>query len=402
MSTAIEQDLVPRFADVFDEIGRGAIEREASRTLPFSEVKLLREAGFTRVTLPRQYGGDGASHTEFFELLVELARRDPNLAQLFRSHFSYIDRALHSADTPQREARLARLAEGAIVGNASHERSTAKVGSLGTQLTSVGTGSDAVLRLNGTKYYSTGTLFADLVAVAAEQDGEFVSVLVPADAPGVERVDDWNGFGQRLTGSGTTVFTNVAVDRSTVARRELERPSHAGAFVQLVLLAAVTGIGRAIVDDAGEFVRTRTRNYSHASAPTAAQDPIVQEVVGDLSAKSFAADAAFAAAVALLAHSSEAVLEGAPPEEVQSRVAAVELATTRAQLVILPSVLDSATALFEVGGASAVEYERGLDRHWRNARTLASHNPARFKARAVGDHVINGTTVQSWWSTGEA
>lgn len=400
MTATLQQDLVARFTPVFDEIGRGAVERESSRTLPFAEVELLREAGFTRVTLPRRHGGDEATHAEFFELLTELARRDPNLAQLFRSHFSYIDRALHSPDTPQREARLARLADGAIVGNASHERSSAKVGSLETQLTTVGAGPEASLRLNGTKFYSTGTLFADLVGVAAEQDGEFVSVLVPTDAPGVERIDDWKGFGQRLTGSGTTVFTDVSVDPSAVTRRELERPSHAGAFVQLVLLAAVTGIGRAIVDDAGDFVRSRTRNYSHGSAPTAAADPIVQEVVGDLSARSFAADAALAAAVAALGRSSAATLADAP--DADSRVAEVELATTRAQLVILPSVLDAATALFEVGGASAVETARGLDRHWRNARTLASHNPARFKARAVGDHIINGTKIQSWWSTGEA
>lgn len=394
------RDLLARFAPVFTEVGRTTIAREQSRTLPFAEVEFLREAGFTRVTLPPRHGGDGATHAEFFELLAELARRDPNIAQLFRSHFSYIDRALHSPDSPQREARLARLADGAIVGNASHERSSAKVGSLETQLTSEGP--DTALRLNGTKFYSTGTLFADLVGVAAEQDGEFVSVLVPTDAAGVERIDDWKGFGQRLTGSGTTVFTDVEVDAEAVTRRELDRPSHAGAFVQLVLLAAVTGIGRAIVDDAGEFVRSRTRAYSHGSAPTAAADPIVQEVVGDLSAKSFAADAALAAAVASLGRSSAAVLGGASSEEVEQRVADVELATTRAQLVILPSVLDAATALFEVGGASAVETARGLDRHWRNARTLASHNPARFKARAVGDHVINGTKIASWWSTGEA
>ena len=34
--------------------------------------------------------------------------------------------------------------------------------------------------------------------------------------------------------------------------------------------------------------------------------------------------------------------------------------------------------------------ERGLDRHWRNARTLASHNPRVYKARILGDWLING------------
>ncbi|WP_285042923.1 acyl-CoA dehydrogenase family protein [Plantibacter sp. LMC-P-059a] len=396
-ATTVDRDLVSRFAPLFDELGRDAVERERERRLPYAEVEALRAAGFTRVTLPHEHGGEGATHGEFFELLAELARRDPNLAQLFRSHFSYIDRTLHAPSSDDREARLARLSDGAIVGNASHERSTAKVGSLATRLTRTPEG----LRLNGTKFYSTGTLFADLVGVAAEEDGEFVSVLVDTGAPGVDRIDDWTGFGQRLTGSGTTVFTDVAVDPSTVVRREPDRPSHGGAFVQLVLLAAVTGIGRAIVDDAAAFVRARTRTYSHGAAATAQGDPIVQEVVGELSAKSFAADAALVAATTALERSSRAILDG-DPERIPVQLAAVELATARAQLVILPAVLDAATALFDVGGASAVETHLALDRHWRNARTIASHNPARFKARAIGDHLVNGTPIVSWWSTGEA
>ena len=42
-----------------------------------------------------------------------------------------------------------------------------------------------------------------------------------------------------------------------------------------------------------------------------------------------------------------------------------------------------------------------LDRHWRNARTLASHNPVIYRDRIVGDYVLNGTSpsasyAQSW------
>ena len=99
--------IVERFRDVFDEVGKDAIAREHDRRLPFAEIELLRESGFTRVTLPERHGGGGATHPELFELLAELARRDPNLAQLFRSHFSYIDRTIHAPESPEREARLA-------------------------------------------------------------------------------------------------------------------------------------------------------------------------------------------------------------------------------------------------------------------------------------------------------
>jgi alkylation response protein AidB-like acyl-CoA dehydrogenase len=135
-------------------------------------------------------------------------------------------------------------------------------------------------------------------------------------------------------------------------------------------------------------------------ARRAQDDPLVQEVVGDIAASSFAADAALAAASAALDASTEAVLSG-DDERARPAVAAADRAVTAAQLVILPAVLEAANRLFEVGGASALDADRALDRHWRNARTLASHNPLRFKARALGEHELTGTPLASWWTVGE-
>lgn len=53
----------------------------------------------------------------------------------------------------------------------------------------------------------------------------------------------------------------------------------------------------------------------------------------------------------------------------------------------------SAAKLFDVGGASATKQEFNLDRHWRNIRTLASHNPTNYKARTIGDHYANNTEL---------
>lgn len=55
--------------------------------------------------------------------------------------------------------------------------------------------------------------------------------------------------------------------------------------------------------------------------------------------------------------------------------------------------LRAATRLFEVGGASATRESAHLDRHWRNLRTLFSHNPTVYKARVIGDLVVNETPL---------
>ncbi|WP_372498774.1 hypothetical protein [Streptomyces purpurascens] len=55
------------------------------------------------------------------------------------------------------------------------------------------------------------------------------------------------------------------------------------------------------------------------------------------------------------------------------------------------AALNAGERLYDVGGASATLREHHLDRHWRNARTVASHNPIAHKARVSGDWLLNGT-----------
>ncbi|MGW9763159.1 alkylation response protein AidB-like acyl-CoA dehydrogenase [Micrococcus aloeverae] len=53
-----------------------------------------------------------------------------------------------------------------------------------------------------------------------------------------------------------------------------------------------------------------------------------------------------------------------------------------------------------MGGASATLRTRGLDRHWRNARVLASHNPLIYRARLLGDRAVNGTPLERHYRLG--
>jgi alkylation response protein AidB-like acyl-CoA dehydrogenase len=69
-------------------------------------------------------------------------------------------------------------------------------------------------------------------------------------------------------------------------------------------------------------------------------------------------------------------------------------------VVLSELVTRAATRLFDTLGASAVSRSKGLDRHWRNARTVSSHNPWIFKARVVGDWSVNGTPPPFIWNSG--
>ncbi|WP_270408546.1 acyl-CoA dehydrogenase family protein [Brachybacterium paraconglomeratum] len=385
-----------RFAPVLEEIAEGAAERDRERRLPHAEVRALADAGFTAVTVPVAQGGHGVGTETFFRLLIDLGEADSNLPQLLRAHFSHVEELLLGELDEDARARLAEIAGGVVLGNASHERSTATVGDLITTVVPDGDG----YRLDGEKHYSTGSLFADLIDVSARTaDGARARVTVRADAPGVTLRDDWDGFGQILTGSGSTLFEGVQVTAEQVRVRPQGadgQPTTQTAFLQLVLLSSLVGVGRAAVRDAVGFVRSRTRVYSQGSGATAAQDPLVQQVIGRISARIAAAeDAVLAAARAL------EVARTAPEEEREALIDAAELRTIQAQLTAVPDVLSVTTELFEVGGASATSTARALDRHWRNARTLSSHNPVIYQERAIGDRILNGTGLLYFWSTGE-
>lgn len=387
-----DAELTERFAPVFAKIAEGAAERESDRELPFEQVEWLREAGFGKIRVPVEHGGLGATLPQYFRQLIELARADSNLPQLLRGHAGFVETRLTHTDPDVRERWLRRVAAGVLVGNAQSEQGNSSFWQNATTIRRDGNG----WLLSGRKFYSTGSLFADWIHTTATVDeANSATVLVPTSAPGVQRIDDWDGFGQRLTGSGTTIFEDVPIQLEDVeiSPNGAFTGTYLLAFFQLVHLATLAGIGRAAVDDTVAFVRQRGRNFANPAYPAPETDPQVQQVVGRIHGRSFAAVATTIAAAEAVEVAHLAQVAGSAPTEVFD---AADLATFTAQTSVIETVLALVSELFEVGGSSAVTERFRLDRHWRNARTIASHNPAIYRQTIVGDHVLNGTPPSEW------
>ena len=392
-----DAELDERFAPIYARVAEGAVAREQQRTLAHEPVAWLREAGLGALRVPRSHGGLGATLPQLLRQLVRLGQADSNLPQIFRAHFGFVEGRLSSNDAASQDYWFARVVAGELWGAAMAER-TDSTGN--TVQLSEGEGG---YRLDGEKYYCTGTLYADWVAAVANHGDDFVSLAVPTGAPGVERVDDWDGFGQRLTGSGTTRFTHVTVQPEHLLRRfakgELRAESYLTAFYQAVHLATLAGISRAVLADAVAFVQGRTRAFGVPGQSQPAADPLVQAVIGRLSSLAFAAEAQVAAVGQSLQAVFEAGQQGEVPEQLYTDA---EIHAFQAQQIVLPQVLQASTLLFEVGGASATSNTRRLDRHWRNARTLASHNPAIYREQALGDYYLNGISPAQAWRARQA
>ncbi|MEM5315977.1 acyl-CoA dehydrogenase family protein [Paraburkholderia sp. JHI869] len=386
---------------IFARIRASAVERDLAHRLPHDEIRWLRDAGFTRLRLPREQGGVGATLPEVFGLLIELGAADTNVVNAVRAHLGFVEDVLTAHEAEWQAHWLNKLAAGDLIGAGLSEAGSARVGTFATHLTRTPQG----IRLNGRKFYTTGSLFADWVAVAAQDGDDTVYLQVPRTARGVEVIDDWDGFGQALTASGTATFVDVAVEPEWI-RPSSTRFPYAVPFYQLVHLASLAGIGRALADDVARRVRQRDRVYSHGNADRVADDPQILQVVGRLHSAAYAARAVTLQAAKAIQRSYEAHQDAATSGV--SRQDALTQAHTEAHVevdqsvsVITRLVLDASTDLFDALGASATLRTEGLDRYWRNARTISSHNPRVYRERQVGAYAVNGTVPPSFYRVGK-
>lgn len=392
-----------RLTPVFDDISASAAVRDAAGGIDTTPVEQLRAAGFTRLRVPTTYGGFGLSLPQAYEFFVALAAADSNLAQALRAHWGFIEDVLSRPQGHEdfKNRWLARLGTGVVLGNAITERGN-EHGEATTRLSY----RNGQWLLNGTKFYSTGTGYADWVAVAATgDDDQPVSLTVPTNAPGVEIVDDWDGFGQRLTASGTTHFRDVVVDADEIFPAGLgleseDRAAYGQATWQTVHLATLVGIAKAVLREGSEYVQSRTRTFSHGAADTVRHDPQVLQLLGELSSQVAGIETIFRAIPPVLVEhfAADATGKALPEADIDALYAQVY----QAQQVIAPVTLEVATKIFEIGGASATSQTRALDRHWRNARVLASHNPLIYRARILGDYLVNGVSPERKYTVGQA
>ena len=232
--------------------------------------------------VPEELGGLGALLVQQFDLLIDLAEADTNIAQALRSRLALVEDRL-VAPRAQGAHWLKRFGKGWT------EMGSVKSGETMTKVTPKGDG----YRVDGETYYSEGTIFGEWIDTCAtcSDTGTPVIVLVNVKQPGVTIRDDWSGFGQRLTSTRTTVFKGAKVDPDGPV--PFETPfRYQTAFDQLVLNSVLTGAALTAVRDVSRLVATRKRTFLQGSGGTAGlarNDPQILQVIGKARVFAYAA-----------------------------------------------------------------------------------------------------------------
>lgn len=363
-----------------DTFKQHSAERDRERRLPHDELQAFSQSGLWGISVPKAFGGAGVSSVTLADVIRIISAADGSLGQIPQNHF-YALEVLRVNGSPEQQKRLyAEVLAGQRFGNALAELGTKTAHDRTTRLSRDGKG----WRINGRKFYSTGAIYAQRIPTSViDDDGIQQLAFVPADSEGLSVIDDWSGFGQRTTGSGSVVFENVYVSDEDVVpfQTAFERPTTVGPLAQILHAAIDTGIARAAFEDALHFVRTRTRPWIDSGIEKAVDDPLTLHSFGKLGIRLHAAEA-------LLERAGQ-YLDRAQAESTADNVAQASIAVAEARAISTEISLAAGSTLFELAGSQSTLAEHGLDRHWRNARVHTLHDPVRWKYHAIGNFYLN-------------
>ncbi|MFB9127412.1 acyl-CoA dehydrogenase [Paraburkholderia dipogonis] len=381
------------FSAALADIASTAAEREVTHRLPHDEIARLKALGFGALRLPAEARGRGLSLTELFVVARDVAAADSNIAHAFRNHLWQVEASLRQRGHPFHAHVLDLTGQNKTIGLSFTETDVVAAGARPSRVLSrlewdetrhayVG---------SGDKVYATGNLYNDaFVGLAVESRAGQTVQYVLDRGEGVSDHDDWQGFGQRLTGSGTATFRAVIVPADHVYPPDPPKAEETApwgyTFHQVYLSNCIAGVVRRIVLDAVEVLRSRGRNFYHGEAAHPADEPVLQTLLGRIRA--------YAASVEATVDRAVGALQGAwdsygTSDEYETTLSAT-LSAAEAKVVIDDLAPQIASWLIDLGSGSVVSRAGALDRHWRNIKVIASHNPRLYKERLLGQNLLTG------------
>jgi SfnB family sulfur acquisition oxidoreductase len=364
------------------ELAKNALTRDRDRLLPFKEVEQFSQSGLWGITVPKEYGGAGVSTSTLTQVVSTVSAADGNFGHIPQNHYYSLE-VLRVGGTPEQKAFFyERVLQGERTGNALAEIGH-KDFKRRTQLVKDKDG----WFVQGKKFYCTGALFAHWIPTLATDADDGVTtwlVFIPREQPGVTVIDDWDGFGQRVTGSGSVQFECVPVKPEWVVpfKASFDRSTTIGPYAQIIHAALDLGIGHGAFAATLPFVREHARPWIDANVERAAEDPLLLHQLGNVHVRLRAADA--------LLHRAARAVDAAQADMNEDSVAQASLAVAAAKALATEASLLAGSKLIELAGTGGTLAEHGLDRFWRNARTHTVHDPVRWKYHFIGNHALNG------------
>src|SRR5690606_2956452 len=376
-----DQDAINAAYQVADFALEGRNERDQKRQLPFAEIDLFSQKGLGGIRIPQNFGGAFVSNKTLAHVFRIINKADSSVGQIPQNQIALLNMINIMGTEQQKTFIFNEILQGKRLANGGPERNTKDTKTLNTLLTI----EDGHYFLDGEKFYSTGSSFAHWLAIKAiHPEGHVVLVVVDHQATGVEVVDNWNGFGQRTTSSGTVKLNHVEVDPFLIFDERLlgNAPNYRGAFSQLMQVAIDVGIAEAAFSDTLSAVQ-KARPIVDANVEKASFEHYTLQEVGK-------SNVLLDAAILLLDEAAEYLDELDQLDTITDEQAAkASILVAAAKIYANDAALHISEKFLELGGSRSSLRKHNLSLHWHNARVHTLHDPVRWKLHALGDYYLN-------------
>jgi SfnB family sulfur acquisition oxidoreductase len=332
--------------------------------------------------IPQEFGGAYVSNKILAQVFRILNKADSSVGQIPQNQISLLHLIDIMGTAQQKHFIFNEILQGKRLANGGPERHTKDTKTLAAAL-SIENGHYFI---DAEKFYSTGSSFAHWLAIKAiHPQGHTVLALVSSQTQGVEITDDWDGFGQRTTSSGTVKLKHAEIDPLLIfdERKLTAAPNYRGAYSQLLQTAIDVGIAEAAFADTLAAVH-KARPIADAHADKASHEHYTLQEVGKSAVL-------LDAAILLLDEAAEYLDELDQLQAVNAQQAAkASILVAEAKVYANDAALHISEKLLELGGSRSSLSIHNFDQHWRNARVHTLHDPVRWKLHALGDYYLNG------------
>lgn len=364
-----------------DEIREASSLRELEGIAPVTELERASELGLTGIFVPKSHGGAEVGYGTLAEVIRLIAEANTSVAQILIAQYTLGDVITDKGSDAQRDHFLPLILRGARIANAMTEARTRSAADIHTTLAR---GADGRWRLNGEKFYTTGSYVSHWFPVLAKTPDGVAFAFVARNQPGSEVRDDWKGWGQRATVSGTATFTDVVIEDVAVIFAGTVPAAHSGnTFAQLLHAALDVGIAGGALREAVWFLNEKARAWPEAGVERAAQEPHTIRTFGELKVQERAAEALVWRAAGIL----DRLRRDTADTDLQAQAI---LAVAAARAAADQAALNVSSEIIALGGARTALESWNIDRFWRNARVHTVHDPIRWRHHAIGDFHLNG------------
>lgn len=370
----VAKELAKQFAQT-------AAERDKAGGNPKFERDLIRKSGLLSLSIPQQYGGQGADWKTIFQTVQTIAQVDSSLAHVYAFHHLLIATVQLFAQPEQYQQWFEQTAQQHLFwGNTLNPLD---------KRTTVQQVSEQEFIFHGDKSFCSGSIDSDILLCSGfNAADQLLIAVIPTQREGVSFLGDWNNMGQRQTDSGTSHFEQVKVykDELLLNPGPLSTPysSLRPLIAQLIFVHLFLGVAEGAFEVARQSIQTQ-KAWSKSLAEQAIHDPYIQKHFADFYVQ--------LQSVRLLTEQAVEALQAAwniGEDLTEQQRGQVSIAIATAKIAATNSSLFVTQNIFQVLGARATTAQLNLDRFWRNVRTQTLHDPIDYKYQEVGDWVLTG------------